>query len=52
MSPLGFQGRVGSLIHAWQRYMFYISLRFTYGETPANLLVASMAAEPMSFTYL
>ena len=53
MSPLGFKTRVvGSLIHAWQRVHVRCSLRFTSGATPANLLAASMAAEPISSTYL
>ena len=42
MSPLGFKARVGSLIRTWQRHVFY---RFTSGVTPADLLVASMAAK-------
>ena len=46
MSPLGFKARVGSLIHAWWRLHVTRSLRFTSGVTPADLLAASMEAEP------
>ena len=51
----GFQSQNGfSLIHTWQSRMSNItcSLRFTSGATPADLLVASMAAKPISSTYL
>ena len=42
------------LIHTWQRHTSNIthSLRFTSGATPADLLAASMATEPISSTYL
>ena len=51
----GFQSQNGfCLICTWQRHMSNItcSLRLTSGATPADLLVASMAAEPISSTYL
>ena len=47
MSPIGYKARVGSLIRAWQRCM-----RFTSGVTPADLLLASMAAKLISSIYL
>ena len=37
---------MGSLIRTWWRHTFSCSLRFTSGATPADLLVASMAAKP------
>ena len=43
-SPYSFKARVGSLLPGRGVYVTY-SLRFTSGETPADLLVASMAAE-------
>ena len=49
-SPVGFKARVGSLINAWQSVT--CSLRFTFGVTHADHLVASMAAEWISSTYL
>ena len=51
----GFQSQSGfCLIRTWQRRTSSItrSLRFTSGATPADLLAASMAAEPISSTYL
>ena len=51
----GFQSQSGfCLIHTWRRRTSNIthSLRFTSGATPADLLVASMAAELISSTYL
>ena len=41
-SHLGFKAKVGSLIHAWWRHMCY-TFTETFGTTPADLLVASMA---------
>ena len=53
MSPLGFKARVDSLICAWLRCVCATcSLRFIFGVTPADLLVDSMAAEPISSMYL
>ena len=50
-SPLGFKARVDSALFALGRDICVTcSLRFTSGATPADLLVASMAAEPMSST--
>ena len=51
----GFQSQSGfCLIRTWQRRTNNVthSLRFTSGTTPADLLAASMAAEPISSTYL
>ena len=48
-SPLGFKARVGSALFALGegiRVAHY--LRFTSGATPADLLAANMAAEPIS----
>ena len=45
MSPLGFKARMVSLIQACGGIYVTPSLRFASGVTPANLLVASMAAE-------
>ena len=47
----GFQSQSGFyLIHTWRRHMSNVthSLRFTSGATPADLLAASMAAEPIT----
>ena len=44
MSFLGFKVRVGSLNSTWH-VCVTCSLRFTSGVTPAELLVASVAAE-------
>ena len=40
--------------HSWQPYshLAEVYLRFTSGATPADLLAVSMAAEPISYTYL
>ena len=46
LSALGFRARVGRGLHVT------CSLRVTSGVTPANLLLASMAAKPFSSTYL
>ena len=48
-SALGFKARVDSLACFLACVLF---LRFTSGATPANLLTASMAAEPLWPTYL
>ena len=46
-SPLGFKARVGSALFELSGGVHVThSLRFTSGVTPADLLVASMAAEP------
>ena len=51
--PLDFKARVGSALFALGRGICITQyLRFTSDATPANLLVASMAAEPISSTYL
>ena len=48
----GFQSQDGSLhLHA-SSHVHNGTLRFTYGVTPADLLVASTAAEPFTSTYL
>ena len=50
-SPLSF--RVGNrILHLVQVYVLHVSLSFTSGTTPVNILVASMAAEPFSSIYL
>ena len=49
MSALGFKARVDLLACFLALALF---LRFTSGATPANLLTASMAAEPLWPTYL
>ena len=51
-SPLGFTARVGSLYMLGRGIHFTWSLRFTAGVTPADLLVASMAAKLISSMYL
>ena len=51
MSPLSFKARVGSLISVWWKCVTH-SLIFTSGVTPADLLVANMAAKIFSSTYL
>ena len=52
-SPLGFKARVGSALFALGGGVHVThSLRFTCGATPADLLVASMAAKLISSTYL
>ena len=38
--------------HLAEAYVFHFPPRFTFGLTPADLLVASIAAEPFSSTYL
>ena len=48
MSPVVFKARVGRLIDIWQRCVT-LSLRFTSGATPDDLLAASMAAESFSY---
>ena len=50
--PLGLKAILGSLIHTWLRQTCYTILRFTSGVTAADRLVASMAAAPISSTYL
>ena len=54
-SPLGFKARVGSTLFELSggiHVTLTCSLRFTSGVTPADLLAASMAAEPsLSHTY-
>ena len=52
MSSLGFKAKVGSLIHAWWRCMYYMFPEIHTYMTPADLLVVSMAAEPISSIYL
>ena len=53
MSALGFKARVGSALFTLGGDLcFTLSLKFTFGATPADLLVASMAAEPFSSTNL
>ena len=39
-------------LHLTEAYMCYTFLRFTIGATPADLLVASMAAQLVSSMYL
>ena len=53
MTPLCFKARVGSALFTLGRGVRVTrSLRLTPGATPADLLVDSMAAEPISSTYL
>ena len=53
MSPLGFKARVGSALFALGRGIHLAcALRFTSGATPADLLLATMAAELISPIYL
>ena len=49
---LGFKARVDPLAHVLCHLVHNGILRFTSGATPAELLVASMAAKPFSSTYL
>ena len=53
MSPLGIKVRVGSALfaHGGDIHITH-SLRFTSGAIPVDLFAASMAAEPISSTYL
>ena len=46
LSPLGFEARCATLFMLCRRIHVTHSLRFTSGATPADLLVASIAAEP------
>ena len=49
----GFQSQSGQpYSHLAETYILHIFLRFSSGVTPADLLVASMAAELFSSTYL
>ena len=51
----GFQSQSGfCLIRTWRRHTSNVtySLRFTSGAAPADLLVASMAAGPISPTHM
>ena len=47
-SAPGFKVRMGTLIHP----LYRLDLRFTSGVTPADLLMARIAAKPFSSTYL
>ena len=52
-SPLSFDTWGGSLLHTWQRHICVAcSLRLTSGVTPTDFLVARMAAESVSSTFL
>ena len=50
MSPLGFKARVVLFTHGGGIHVTSF-LILTSGVTPANLLAASMAAEPFFFNY-
>ena len=53
MSPLGFKTSVGSALFTFDGGVCVTHfLRFTFGAIPADLLIASMAAELISSSYL